>query len=61
MALAPEALARLLSAAGGKAVTVDMVQAAVDTGAPAGIGGRISLVEFTAWLERDAANGLGCR
>jgi hypothetical protein len=54
-ALTPEALARLLSAAGGKAVTIYMVQAAVDAGAPVGVGGRINLVEFMAWLERELA------
>ena len=30
VALTPDALARLLSAAGGKAVTIDMVQAVID-------------------------------
>jgi hypothetical protein len=54
-ALTPDALARLLSAAGGKAVTIDMIRAAVDAGAPVGVGGRINLVEFMAWLERELA------
>ncbi|MFB3893280.1 MAG: hypothetical protein ACE15C_14795 [Phycisphaerae bacterium] len=54
-ALTGDALARLLSAAGGKAVTIDMIQAAVDAGAPVGVGGRINLVEFMAWLERELA------
>jgi len=54
-ALTSEAPAWLLSAAGGKAVTIDMVQAAVDVGAPLGIGGWINLVEFMAWLERELA------
>ena len=53
--LTPETLARLLSAAGGKAVTMDMVQAAIDAGAPVGVGGRVNLVEFMAWLERELA------
>ena len=55
MALAPKALARLLSAASGKAVTMDMVRAAIDAGAPVGVGGRINMVEFMAWLERELA------
>jgi hypothetical protein len=54
-AMTPDALARLLSAAGGKAIPVDMVQAAVGAGAPVGIGGRINLVEFMAWLEQELA------
>jgi len=47
------ALAWLLSAASGKAVTIDMIQAAIDAGAPVGVGGRINLVEFMAWLDRE--------
>ena len=53
-----EQAARLLAAAGGRPVTVEMVRAAIDAGAPAGAdpdgrGRRINLVEFMAWLEKD--------
>jgi len=54
-ALAPEALARILTAAGGKTITTDMVRAAIDAGAPVGVGGRINLVELTAWMEWELA------
>lgn len=47
--------ARLLTAAGGRPVTADMVQAAVDAGAPLVADGRPNLVELMAWLEKDLA------
>jgi hypothetical protein len=56
MALTPDAQARLRSAVGGKTVTVDMVQAAADAGAPVGIGQRVNLVECAAWLEGACPN-----
>ena len=46
-------LARLLSAAGGKAITVEQVQADLDAGAPLGPDGRINLVHYAAWLMRE--------
>ena len=51
-ALTIEQAARLLSAAGSRAVTVEMVQAAVDAGAPVSPDGRLNLVDLMAWLER---------
>jgi hypothetical protein len=50
-----EALTRLLSAAGGKTITIYMVQAAVDAAAPVDVGGRGKLLEVVAWLEWDLA------
>jgi hypothetical protein len=47
--------AKLLAAAGGRAVTVDMLQAAVERGAPALPDGRVNLVDLLAWLEREVA------
>ena len=54
-ALTPDDAARLLSAAGGRAVTADMIQAAVAAGAPVASDGRLNLVELMAWLEKDLA------
>ena len=54
-ALTAAEAARLLSAAGGRAVTVDVVQAAIDAGAPVLADGRLNLVELMAWLEKDLA------
>jgi hypothetical protein len=53
-ALTPETLARTLTAAGGKAVMVDMVQAATPARRWASAGG-INLVELMAWLEQELA------
>jgi hypothetical protein len=53
--LTREDAARLLSAAGGRTVTVDMIQAAVAAGAPVAADGRMNLVELMAWLEKDLA------
>ena len=46
---------RLLTAASGRPVTVDMIQAALDAGAPVLEEGRLNLVELMAWLEKDLA------
>jgi hypothetical protein len=46
-------MARLLSAAGGRRVTPEQVQADVDAGAPVGPGGRMNVVHYTAWLVRE--------
>jgi hypothetical protein len=51
--LAVEDMARLLSAAGGKKVTPEQVQADIDAGAPVGADGRMNLVHYTAWLVRE--------
>ncbi|MBI1373647.1 MAG: hypothetical protein GC159_13035 [Phycisphaera sp.] len=51
--LSIEEVSRLLSAAGGKKITPEQVQADIDAGAPVGAGGRINLVHYTAWLVRE--------
>ena len=52
-ALTVEELARLLSAAGGTAVSADDVRADLDAGAPVLPNGRVHLVHYTAWLVRE--------
>jgi hypothetical protein len=52
-ALTPAEAARLLTAAGGRPITEDMVRAAVDSGAPVLADGRLNLVELAAWLEKE--------
>ncbi len=49
--------ARLLSAAGGQAITVEMLQADLAAGAPTGTDGTISLVYYAAWLAREVNAG----
>jgi hypothetical protein len=51
--LSIEDMARLLSAAGGRRVTPEQVQADIEAGAPLGPGGRLNLVHYTAWLVRE--------
>ncbi|MCK6458236.1 MAG: hypothetical protein L6Q92_17115 [Phycisphaerae bacterium] len=47
--------ARLLSAAGGTRVTAEMIQADVDAGAPTNADGTINLVQYAAWLVKEAS------
>ncbi len=49
--------ARLLSAVGGQAVTVEMLQADVAAGAPTNADGTLNLVSYAAWLVREMASG----
>ena len=45
--------ARLLSAAGGQQITVEMLEADVAAGAPTNADGTINLVHYAAWLVLD--------
>jgi hypothetical protein len=56
-ALRLEDLARLLSAAGPKAVTVEMLQADIDAGAPTNADGTLNLVHYVAWLVKEMGRG----
>ena len=56
-ALTVEQAAGMLSAASGRTIPPETVQAAVDAGAPVGADGRIHLVELMAWLEQQLAQG----
>lgn len=52
-----EELARLLTAAGGKTVTAEMLRQDIDAGAPVGKDGRVNLVNYAAWLAKEAQTG----
>ncbi|WP_460183278.1 hypothetical protein [Thermopirellula anaerolimosa] len=56
-ALRLEDMARLLSAAGPKAVTLAMLQADIDAGAPTNADGTMNLVHYVAWLLKEAGRG----
>jgi len=56
-ALRLDALARILSAAGPKVVTVDMLQADIDAGAPTNADGTLNLVYYVAWLLKEMGRG----
>lgn len=56
-ALRLDVLARILSAAGPKVVTVDMLQADIDAGAPTNADGTLNLVYYVAWLLKEMGRG----
>ena len=52
--------ARVLSrvvGGGGGGVTVDMLRADIEAGAPTNADGTINLVHYAAWLVRESARG----
>ena len=53
--LTVEHTARLLSAAGGRPVTSDMVAKDVEAGAPTNPDGTINLIHYAAWLVKKEA------
>jgi len=52
-----EDLARILSASGPRPVTVEMLQADLDDGAPANRDGTVNLVQYVAWLVKEMTHG----
>ena len=50
-------LARILSASGGRPVTVETLEADIDAGAPTNLDGTINLVSFAAWLVQEMSRG----
>ncbi len=55
MAMSIADLARLLTAAGGQAISVAMIEADVESGAPTNADGTLNLVRFAAWLAKEMA------
>jgi hypothetical protein len=56
-ALRLEDLARILSVSGPKPVTVEMLRADIDDGAPVNADGSMNLVLYVAWLLREMGHG----
>jgi len=56
-ALSLEDAARLLSRIGGKQITLEVLQADVDAGAPLNADGTLNLVHYAAWLVKEMAGG----
>ena len=50
-------LAQILTALGPKPVTVEMLQADLDDGAPVNRDGTVNLLHFAAWLAREMLLG----
>ncbi len=53
MALTIDQAARVLSAAGPKPVTPEMVRDDIDDGAPTNADGTLNVVHYAAWLIRE--------
>jgi len=49
--------AKVLSAAGGRRITEEMLRADIDAGAPVNQDGSINLIHYAAWLVREIAGG----
>ena len=49
--------AKVLSAAGGRRITEEMLRADIDAGAPVNVDGTLNLVHYTAWLLKEMAGG----
>ena len=56
-ALNAEQLAKVLSAAGGRRITEEMIRADMDAGAPVNPDGTVNLIHYTAWLVKGDAGG----
>jgi uncharacterized phosphosugar-binding protein len=50
-------VARILSASGPTPVTVEMIQADIDAGAPLNTNGTMNLVHYAAWIVKEMADG----
>ena len=48
-----EDMAKILSAIGPKPVTVEMLQADIDDGAPVNRDGTLNLLKYSAWMVRE--------
>ena len=55
--LTVEHTSRLLSAAGGRPVTEEMVKKDIQAGAPVNSDGTINLIHYAAWLAKEMARG----
>lgn len=56
-AIAVADAARLLSAAGGRSVTPEQIEADIEAGMPTNADGTINLVRYAAWLVKEMSAG----
>ena len=52
-----EDMARILTALGPKPVTVEMLRADIDDGAPVNADGTMNLLHYSAWLVKELLSG----
>ncbi len=55
--LTPAQLAKVLSAAGSRRITEEMVRSDIDAGAPVNADGTMNLIHYTAWLVKASSGG----
>jgi len=58
-ALTVAQVSQVLSAAGGRRITEDMLRADIDAGSPVNADGTLNLVHYAAWLVREVSRGGG--
>ena len=54
-ALTIDQAAKILSSAGGRRITEEMIRTDIEAGAPTNGDGTISLIRYTAWLVREVS------
>ena len=52
-ALSIDQTAKILSTAGGRRITAEMIRADIDAGAPTNPDGTVNLVHYTSWLVKE--------
>jgi len=56
-AMTVEDAARVLTAAGGRPITREMIQADIQDGAPVNPDGTVNLIQYAAWIVKEMARG----
>jgi len=49
--------AKILSAAGERRITKDMIRADIENGAPTNADSTLNLIHYTAWMVREVVHG----
>ena len=55
-ALTPDQVAKVLSSAGARRITEEMIRADIDAGAPTNPDGTVNLVHYTSWLVKELSS-----
>ena len=56
-ALSIDQLATVLSNAGGRKITEEMIRSDIEAGAPSNPDGTVNLIHYTAWLVSEVSDG----
>ena len=55
-ALTIDQTAKILSSAGGRRITEEMIRADIEAGAPTNSDGTVNLIRYTAWLVKEVSS-----